>query len=317
MKNTRTVTLTDIDPFLGMSSVQALVPPHNTLLQARLSSPVNTPYLGIAPNTNWHSSGSPPPPSADSLIARRLGKHTIRARDEISGRIETIHLSKETRNRYKDLGKTRRLPKPSSSRPISRPLTAERKAEVAAEYDEHVARLRELSKQMSDKDRLQRSLANQRDVQIAVPDEHESSNDEADDAQRWPDLPASLKFKKEKFVKRQADFSKILFATRDRFAQTSKEFLRHFDLKEECGNVTSDDERVLKNLCRLNTLADSYQGHYQGRLLVDHGKQLLRDCRALKGIDISKRKTRWPDIVKDIAQKGDLFKFVINPVYDD
>ena len=88
-------------------------------------------------------------------------------------------------------------------------------------------------------------------------------------------------------------------------------------LVTECGNVTPDDERVLKNLCRLNTLADSYQGHYQGRLLVDHGKQLLRDCRALKGIDISKRKTRWPDIVKDIAQKGDLFKFVIDPVYDD
>ena len=89
----------------------------------------------------------------------RLGKHTVIARDEMTGKYERIHISAETRKRFKDVGKPRRIPH-VKHRPLTNHVDLEWRAEKQVEHDNYIVQRALEARLYTLRNRLEAQAAN-------------------------------------------------------------------------------------------------------------------------------------------------------------
>ena len=139
----------------------------------------------------------------------KANKHSVIARNDITALYERITPSKAVRNKYKNVCKQRRYPKPHTAKVISPNITSEELAEIQQEYQQHVADKSLLSRLLTEYRQLEDRISNPPPPlieRIAERDEYK------------PPAPLSkdINFHKTKILKRIKEFKPVLAVTLER-----------------------------------------------------------------------------------------------------
>lgn len=156
--------------------------------------------------------------------------HSVIALNETTGLRERISPHKDIREKYKNVGKPRRVQQPSQQRLIHRVLTPEEYAEIAQEYDKEMVLKRLFSELTLEKRKLEDRISSPPKPlaeRIASPEPYEEPKP----------LPKEIKFRKTKIIKRIDEFNNVFTAVHTRLAPLFKRLKvedenKHYGLPE-------------------------------------------------------------------------------------
>ena len=198
-----------------------------------------------------------------SSTTLQLGKHTVIARDEVTGKYERIHISRTTRKLFKDVGKPRHYPHPKT-KPVTYFVDLEYRAEKYAEFEEEIKNKALISRLLTLRERLEIS-------QQARPSLEERLELPPIDLPKLPlereELP---QFKKTKILKRQNEYYTMFEATAKRLQQLHPTLMKEMAKAYEEVPVSTeklqryqDVGQLFKRFDRVNK---AFEEDYQGKL---------------------------------------------------
>ena len=226
----------------------------------------------------------------------KLGRHTIVARNCVTGLLERITPSKEIRDRFKNVGKPRKVVRPKNL-PLIRRIDPEFQAIKAQEHDEDLARMAMLSCLLIKKHRLEDRIAlNNTPAGSPLPVQQEIQFN----------IPDSLpQFKKTKILNRQEEYNRMLEATAIRLQRLYDRLVVETKNDDEPAIPHIDKLRAI--FTRFDNINRSFDEEYQQKLTHSQWRALKRDLKRVGKIDMTSLGTRWRTICMTLVEQEDLF----------
>ena len=224
----------------------------------------------------------------------KANKNTIRAWDESKPvpLLERISLSKETRQKYADVCKPRKVVKPKSGKPVIHPLTLQERLELVREREEWCAERALLSRITLERARLiDRIEARQAPLEVPPAPEKEEYKPPAP-------LPEGIKFKKTAVLHRIKDYDVLISATRQRLIPLFKKL----NEKEHAARVP---EEVMDNIWkwwdRLQTLGDELD-KIGPDIKVTQWRHFKGALKRIGKVSFKDLDSRLPEICNELAK---------------
>lgn len=247
-----------------------------------------------------------PKVTSNKYASPKFARHTVVARDELSGQRERIYIPPTTRQKFAKVGKPRVTIKPKIL-PLIKRIDPEFTAEIAAEYEEHTARQRTLHKLLRERSLLDRIQPTPLADRLTSPPPPPVLP-----------MPAPAKelpqFKKTKIMKRQSEFYKMFDAAATRLGRVHDRW--KIEMAKVLREVPANPDRLKRHeeigvlLTRFNAVNTQFSDEYQGKLTNAHWRYVKRDLKRISRIPLYNVDGRWEDISRDLVTIKDIFDYL-------
>ena len=239
----------------------------------------------------------------------KSNKNTVIAWDESNTLplLERITLSKEVRERYKNVGKPRKVVKPNNKRPVTYPLTVEERMELVREHEEYCSEKALLSRLCIEKAKLEDRIAAR-----PPPLEDRIEPKKVEYTPPAP-LPKNAEFHKTKDVLRHHDFKILVGATVTRLLPFLKKALNpEYSAKvpeETLERVESWTDRLQDISTKLYDMEENFTNEQwrglspTGRAFTNAQWRKLRGaCKRIGKVDFTSLDSRFVEICNALAE---------------
>ena len=212
-------------------------------------------------------------------------RNTISARNEATGLLERISISRETIDKFANVGKPRRVYKPVV-KPLIKRFDPDFQAEINAQFEQHIDHLKESAQAVADKQREERYLSFLNNMQLQYP---------LDPYVPPEPLPKELFFRRTKILNRCTEYTNMLEATKKRLKPVKAKLLREEALFKRFNSWDKEKREVSDKIHSLLDCLDQIEGWLKDEDQITNAtwRRMRTDFHTIGRISLKNLNKNW------------------------